>query len=244
MPDPELPTAPLDRVLDRVDQAWQPRRAPHHVILGQSGAGKTTLIKHLLRLRLDERVLIIDPKPAPDPAWDDVDGHPHTWGRPVQHIGPGFGSDREGGGPNGYWFRLVATPDREATGPALAGALDVVRAEGHAIVVIDDAREVCRAYHKHRLDQAVESVMNLGRSGATSVLLATQELGYVPGRNQGAFNWVGHTQGLDAAKGGAALLGKSGKEWVETMNAIPPYSWVYTDNRPGNPGPVLTSGTL
>ncbi|WP_433464359.1 helicase HerA domain-containing protein [Spirillospora sp. CA-128828] len=241
---PHLPAAPLDRVLDRVDRAWQPRRAAHHVILGQTGAGKTTLIKSLLRLRLDARVLIIDPKPAPDPAWDDVAGYPDTWGTPVQHIAAGFGSDREGGGPHGYWFRLVATPDREATGAALAAALDVVRAEGHAIVVIDDAREVCRAYRAHKLDQAVESVMNLGRSGATSVLLATQELGYVPGRAQGAFTWVGHTQGLDAAKGGAALLGKAGKAWVETMSAIPPYHWAYLDNRPGNPGPVLTTESL
>jgi hypothetical protein len=234
-----LAEAPFDRVLDRVDQAWQPRRAAHHVVLGQTGAGKTTLIKELLKLRLAARVLIIDPKPAPDPAWDDVPGHLDTWGRPVTSISPGFGSEAEGGGPYGYWFRLVATPDRDATGKALADALDVIRTEGHAVVVIDDAREVVRAYAAHKLGQAVESLMNLGRSGASSVILATQSLGYVP-QAQGSFTWVGHTQGLDAAKAGAGLLGKSGRPWVDTMAAIPPYRWAYTDNRPGNPGPVLT----
>jgi hypothetical protein len=238
---PTLPAAPFERVLDRVDQAWQPRRAAHHVILGQTGAGKTTLIKELLKLRTAARVLIIDPKPAPDPAWDDEQGWPDTWGRPVTCISAGFGSGQEGGGPYGYWFRLVANPDREATGRALAAALDVVRAEGHAVVVIDDAREICRAYRDHRLDQGVESLMTLGRSGAVSVLLATQELGYVPGRAQGAFTWIGHTQGLDAAKSGASLIGWSGKAAVQTMAGIAPYHWAYTDNQPGNPGPCLTT---
>lgn len=234
----QLPAAPFARVLDRVESTWRPRQAPHHVILGQTGAGKTTLVKELLKLRLADRVLILDAKPAPDPAWDDVDGWADTWGKPVTSIAPGFGSEAEGGGPFGFWFRLVATPDREATGRALAHALDIVRAEGHCVLVVDDAREVCRAY---KLGQAVESVMTLGRSGAVSVILATQELGYVDGRTQCAYTWIGHTQGFEAAKKAADLFGRSGKAWAETMAAIPPYHWTYTDNRPGNPGPCLTT---
>lgn len=130
---PKIPTAPFDRVLDRVDATWRLRQAPHHVILAQTGAGKTTLVKELLKLRHADRVLILDAKPAPDPAWDDIVGYPDTWGAPVTGIGPGFGSDAEGGGPFGYWFRLVAAPDREATGRALAHALDVVRDEGPSV---------------------------------------------------------------------------------------------------------------
>jgi energy-coupling factor transporter ATP-binding protein EcfA2 len=237
----QLPPAPFAAVLDRIDATWRPRQAPHHVILGQTGAGKTTLVKELLKLRLAERVLILDAKPARDPAWDDVDDWPDTWGKPVTGITAGFGSQAEGGGPYGYWFRLVATPDRDATGRALAAALDVVRGEGRCVLVVDDAREVCRAY---RLGQAVESVMTLGRSGAVSVILATQELGYVDGRTQGAYTWIGHTQGLDAAKQAANLLGRSGRLWVDTMAAIPPYRWIYADNRPGNPGPCLTTVDL
>ncbi len=82
--------------------------------------------------------------------------------------------------------------------------------------------------------------MLLGRSNATAVILATQELGFVPGRAQGSFTWAGHTGGLDAAKDAAKLLGKRGGAWVDTMAAIPPYRWVYADDQPGNPSAVLT----
>ncbi|MGO9298418.1 MAG: hypothetical protein ACLP52_31850 [Streptosporangiaceae bacterium] len=209
--------------------------------MGKTGAGKTSLVKRLLRLRPDARVLIFDPKPAADETWADDPGSENTWGLPVPEIYPGFGSGAEGGGPRGYWFRMVATPDREATGRAYAAGLDIVRTEGHAIVVVDDAREVCHAFDgRHKLSQGVESLMLLGRSNATAVILATQETGYVPGRAQGSFLWAGHISGIDAAKAGAQLLGKRGGAWYDTMAAVEPYSWVYLDAEPGSAGPALT----
>lgn len=155
--------------------------------------------------------------------------------------GPGSAPDARAAGTPEYWFRLVATPDRDATGRAFARALDVVRAEGHVILVVDDAREVCCAYPEHKLAQAVEPVTLLGGSAATPVILATQELGFVPGRAQGSFTWAGHTSGLDAAKDAAKLFGKRGAQWAETMAAIEPCQWVYVGDRPGDPGPVLTT---
>jgi hypothetical protein len=234
----QLPHATFDQVLPRVSAAWAPQTAPHHLLLAQTRAGKTTLIKRLLRLRPHSRALILDPKPARDAAWNDEPGDRHTWGLPVTSIEPGWGSRAEGGGPHGYWFRLVATPDRNATERALAQALEVVRAEGRTLLVIDDAKEVCRIY---RQAETVESVMLLGGSNATSVVLATQELGYVPGRTQTAFTWVGMTGGWDAAKAAANILGRRGGDWTEAMSAIPRWSFVYHDNLPGNPGPVLVA---
>lgn len=234
----QLPTAPIERALGRVSAAWAPQTAPHHLILAQTRAGKTTLIKQLLQLRPLARALILDPKPAQDPAWDDEPGGHHTWGLPVTSISAGFGSQAEGGGPHGYWFRLVANPDQAATEHAIGQALDVVRAEGHIILVVDDAKEVCRQY---RQSGRVESVMLLGGSNSTSVILATQELGYIGGRSQAAFNWIGYTGSSDAAKTAAGILGRRGAAWYDAMATIPPYTWCYHDNRPGNPGPVLVT---
>lgn len=233
-----MPSAPVARVLARVSAAWAPQTAPHHLILAQTRAGKSTLIKALLQLRPTARALILDPKPAADEVWDDDPGDLHTWGLPVTSIQPGFGQHAEGGGPHGYWFRMIATKDRAATASAIEAALGIVRSEGHVILVVDDAKEVCRAY---RQSEQVESVMLLGGSNATSVILATQELGYVPGRAQTAFNWIGHTGGWDAAKAAAAILGRQGRPWHAAMAAIPAYTFCYHDNRPGNPGPVLVA---
>lgn len=235
-----LPVVPFERVLARVDALWRPQTTPHHLVLAKTRAGKTTLIKRLLELCDQDRVLVIDPKPAPDAAWSDRPDVQHTWGRAVTTVAAGFGSHHEGGGPHGQWFRLVATPDRNATRRAVEAALDVVTSEGHVVLVIDDAREVCRGY---RLAEPVESVMLLGGSNNTSVILATQEVGYVPGRAQAAFTWIGHTGGWDAAKQAAALLGHTGRPWYEAMATIPAHHWCYHDDRPGNPGPCLTTFT-
>src|SRR5262249_10303250 len=138
-----LPQAPIERALERVDALWSPRRAPHHLLLAQIRAGKTTMIKRLLLLRQAARVLILDPKVAHDEAWDDYPGQTNTWGKPVTEITSGFGSDAEGGGPYGYWFRLIATPDMDATEQAFAAAIQTVQVNGHVILVIDDAKDVC-----------------------------------------------------------------------------------------------------
>jgi hypothetical protein len=233
-----LPWGEPARVLERVDRLRRPQTAPHHLVLAQTRAGKSSLVKQLLRLRSSERVLIIDPKRAADPVWDDEPGEEHSWGRPVTSLGPGYGRTAEGGGPHGLWFRLVATADHEATRRGLLGALGVVADEGHVVLVIDDAREVCRAYN---LAPAVESVLLLGGAASTSVVLATQEVGYVPGRAQAAFRWIGHTGDWAAAKAAAGALGRSGRAFTEAMATIPAYSWCYVDDLAGNPGPCITS---
>jgi hypothetical protein len=47
--------------------------------------------------------------------------------------------------------------------------LDIVAAEGHTVLVLDDVREICR---QMRLAEAVDSVINLGRRANMSAILA------------------------------------------------------------------------
>jgi hypothetical protein len=234
-----LPEAALGRVLRRVDAIWGPDAAPHHLVYGQTGSGKTTLIKALLGLCACERVLVLDPKPHADLVWDGPPDDPYRWGAPVAAVPERFGYEGDrGGGPHGLWYRLVGSPDRGETARRFADALATVAAEGHCVLVLDDVREICR---QMRLAEHVDSVMNLGRSANVLAILAATETGYVSGRAQAAMTWIGHTSGLDAAKAGAALLGKSGRTWYDTTGAIEPHQWIYADSQPGNGGLVLTA---
>jgi energy-coupling factor transporter ATP-binding protein EcfA2 len=231
-----LPQASRARVLQRVGSIWHPQGAPHHLVYGMTGSGKTTVIKELLGLCEHERVLICDPKPSADPIWDDPAG-PHRWGRPVTAIDPMFGYDGQpGGGPQGMWYRLTGTPDRAATSRRLGEALDIVEAEGHVVLVLDDVREICRQL---RLAEQVDSILNLGRSASVLAVLSATETSYVAGRSQGGLVWVGHTSGYDAAKAGAQLLGHTGRAWCETTAAIPEHGWIFSESQAGNHGPVL-----
>lgn len=232
-----LPTVPLPRVLRRADAIWGPDAAPHHLVFGQTGSGKTTLIKALLGLCPFERVLILDPKPHPDPVWDGPAGDPHQWGRPVTRISGQFGYLGDpGGGPCKLWYRLTGSPDRTDTARRFGDALDTIAAEGHCVVVADDVREICRQL---RLAEHVDSCMNLGRSASVLAILAATETGYVSGRAQAGMTWIGSTTGLDAAKAGAALLGKSGRPWYELTGSVEPRQWIYADSQPGSAGAVL-----
>jgi energy-coupling factor transporter ATP-binding protein EcfA2 len=233
----QLPEASLERVLRRVDAIWGPDAAPHHLVYGQTGSGKTTLIKALLGLCPHERMLTLDPKPHADPVWDGPDDDPYRWGKPVTHLQPLFGFEGErGGGPAVMRYRLIGSPDRADTARRFADALEIAAAEGHTVLVLDDVRETC---YQLGLSKNVDSVMNLGRSASVCVILATTETGYVSGRAQAGMTWIGSTSGLDAARAGAALLGKSGRAWYETTGAIQPRQWIYADSQPGTAGPVL-----
>jgi hypothetical protein len=231
-----LPEVPAERVLQRVDAIWRPDAAPHHLVYGMSGSGKTTLIKRLLGLCGTDRVLIVDPKPAADPIWNGTDDDPWQWGRPIEQLPAQFGHVGErGGGPRGMWFRLTGSPDRADTAHRFGAALDTVAAEGHTVLVLDDVRETCRQL---KLAGQVDSVMNLGRSAGVCAILSTTETGWVAGRSQGGMVWVGHTTGLDAAKAGAALLGWRGRERQDTVAAIAPREWIFSEDQPGSAGPA------
>jgi energy-coupling factor transporter ATP-binding protein EcfA2 len=233
----QLPEVYLDRVLRRVAAIWGSDAAAHHVVFGQSGAGKSTLVKALLSLCEHERAVIFDCKPASDPVWNGTPDNPHAWGRPVTELPARFGFEGErGGGPGGRWWRIEGSPDRGDTARRFGAALATIQAEGHCVVALDDVREVCRQL---RLAEQVDSLMNLGRSASVLAILCATETGWVSGRHQGGMVWIGKTSGLEPAKAGAALLGHSGRHWYETTAAIAPHAWIFSEDQPGNAGPVL-----
>jgi energy-coupling factor transporter ATP-binding protein EcfA2 len=205
-----------------------------------SGSGKTTLIKSLLGLCHEQRVLILDPKPAADPIWDSPASDLYQWGKPVTAIAPMFGYDGEiGGGPFQMWYRLTGGPDRADTARRFAAALGIIAAEGHTVLILDDVRETCRQL---RLAESVDSVMNLGRSAYVCAILSATETSYVSGRGQGGMVWIGHTTGLNAAKAGAELLGWRGKERQDACAALSPQQWIFSEDQPGSVGPCIVTG--
>jgi len=234
-----LPEVSLERVLRRVDAIWSPGAAPHHLIYGMTGSGKTTLIKKLLGLCEEERVLIFDPKAAVDHIWDGPPGE-DQWGRPVTAIGQMFGYEGEpGGGPLRLWYRLTGGPDRGDTARRFAAALSIVQAEGHVVLVLDDVREIC---YQLGLAKEVDSILNLGRSANVLAVLSTTETAWVSGRSQGGMIWVGHTQGLPAARAGAELLGWRGKDRQDICGTVAPHEWLFSEEQAGSAGPCLIRG--
>lgn len=232
-----LPIVPRSRALARVDAIWGPDGAPHHFVFGQTGSGKTTLIKSILDLCPKSRTLTLDPKPHADAVWDGPTDDPNRYGLPITQLQPRFGfQTEEGGGPWNMRYRLTGSPDRADTARRFGKALEIIAAEGNCILVLDDVRETCRQL---RLTEHVDSVMNLGRSANVLVILGATETSYVSGRAQAGMLWIGATTGLDAAKAGAAMLGKSGRAWYEITGSVEPHQWIYSDSQPGNAGPVL-----
>jgi len=236
----QLPEAPLERVLRRVGAVWGPDAAPHHLVYAATGAGKSTLIKALLGLCEHSRVLLLEPKRNADPAYLGPDGDPHRWGKPVERITPRFGFDGEpGGGPAGMRFRIQGAPNREDTARRFGDALDIVANEGHTVLVLDDTKEICKQL---KLNDQIESLLNLGRSSGILAVLATTETSFVAGRSQGSMVWVGYTGGnLPAAKAGAELLGWRGREKQDYAASVPRHSWVFSETEAGSAGPVLVT---
>jgi len=83
----------------------------------------------------------------------------------------------------------------------------------------------------------VDSILNLGRSANVLTILSATETGYVASRSQVGIVWVGASNGLAAAKDGAALIGKSGRVWTGITAAITAHTRRYHDTATGTAGP-------
>jgi len=219
-----------------MSETWSPWHAPHMWLLGMTGAGKTTLVRNIMCwCCAAERVLVLDPKPADDASWSTGDWPP----APITMLRPLFGQKQDGGGPARTWYRLTASHDPAETARRFAAALRIVRAEGHTVLVVDDAHEICFALG---LRADVDGVLALGRSAGISCIVASGDTGYVP-KGHAAFKLAGHITGIDAAKAACRLVGQRGRDWEDTLLALDPFQWAYFDDRPGFPGPcTFTAG--
>lgn len=232
-----FPLATFNAVLDRLAAVTDPDLRPNHLILGKTGAGKTRLTRAILaRVAYADRVLVLDPKGADDPSWTMSSEKTGPAPKTAADLQEGFGSNREGGGPAGMWFRLVAARDRAVTTRRFADALRLVAAEGACVVVLDDARSLSRSFG---LADEIENTVLLGRSSRLTTIASTQDPGYFPVRAQASFRWIGHTGSLTAAKAACDLLSVRGTAWQDQLAALQPGQWIYDDEGPGSAGPCM-----
>ena len=228
-PPPAIPHIPLARVQGRMNHAWRPRVAPHHVIIGENGSGKTGLItRAIMPLCAYDRVLVIDVK-GDDPMWEE-------YGKPSEQVTPGFFG--QGNGPGRNWYRLVVDmADRQAAKRAVAAALDIALDEGHMILVVDETRAVTDR-EELNLGAKLEAALLRGRSRGLSAILAAQATEYmVPSlRNQWAIAWLGSLKDDEIIKRALKILGLP-QAYLPLVRDIPRRDWLYRDKE--NPGPIM-----
>jgi hypothetical protein len=237
----ELPTTSLDRALQRQDTVWHtgPGGSPHVIVVGQSGSGKSHLIREMLTLCDHERVLILDAKPAEDPIWQGPPDDPWKYGRPVEHLPERFGYSERGGGPLGMFWRLTGSPDRGDTAKRFSRALSIVAAEGHTVLVCEDVVILSRQL---KLAEQVDEILHTARSASVMAVLSATALSYVAGRSQSSQVWVGYTGGsIPAAKAAADLIGWRGRDAVDYLASIKRHQFLYHETEEGSAGPVLVS---
>jgi hypothetical protein len=227
------------RVFARATTAWQPYATQNVLILAQNGAGKTTLARRILALRPQAQVVVFLPKVQPDPSW--VAGrHPP---RPVPRLADRFGGHQDGGGPAGRWYLRPALPDRAETTRIMSEDIELLKTEGQAIVVIDDAHTLASVYGLHK---GLGELASNGRSAGLSVITCSYTTKWLPGEGQYHTRFLGHPGSIGAAGEFARALPATGGRIIGELAATPRHGWVYADDAaPAIPAPArftMTAG--
>jgi hypothetical protein len=224
-PATRIPARPWADVATYVNETWLPDSAPHHAIIAQTRAGKSSLIRHgLLPLVPHDRVLMLDSKGGTDPAW-------HGWGREV-HGMPSALTLRahDNGEPRTHWYRLILDTNPKGRGrarDAAGDALQTVLSSGRWIVVIDETRHVTDPREPGLgLRSHFESLLLRGGSSGVMVLMGTQAPRWVPSSvyDQASFAWIGRVRDEVAHKRLLEIGGMS-KSLLPVIASTPRYSW-------------------
>jgi hypothetical protein len=224
----------LSLVQGRVDRLWTPRIATHHLIIGESGAGKTGLIRDgILPLCVYDRVLFIDVK-------NDTDQMLSNWGVP---IGPNDVLKAFAGGAR--WYRLIVDPinDRERAQSAVRLALQLALDIGDTIVVTDETRTITEQ-SQLGLSSDYERLLMRGRSMGVSCIsaVAATDNTYPAVKTQWSFAWVGSVNGSDVITETLKILGlphtvrlnNDPNHYRAMLRDLERYEWLYVDKERGN----------
>jgi hypothetical protein len=236
---PAIPEQPMTLVQGRVNRLWIRELSTHHLIIAESGSGKTGLIvKCILPLCTYDRMVFIDVKNDTDPMLSEV-------GRP---IGPGDVAQvlaEPSDGPRKSWYRLVVDPvnKRDQARTAVNELLGLALTVGDMVIVTDEARTITGTGDGALgLVTPYENVLKRGRSHGVSVVSAIADTGNMQPaalRTQRTFTWVGAVNGNDGIKATLGILGLPTMQKVG--NGPNPYwavvrdlkqgEWLYQDNK-------------
>lgn len=233
------PAVGIDQVAGRVGRLWLPGLAQNHAILAVNGAGKTRLITDvILPLAPAERVLIVDVK-GDDPSWSaDVSD-----ALPIDRVTPGFGRDRDGGGPQGLHYRLVVDlADLPAAKRAVKEALQIVADEGHTVIVCDEVRAITDR-EQLACGRYLSDLLLRGRSRNVSTILAAQDTVWLDSsvRSQRAFTWLGALTDDPVLKRAAGLVGLPPRQ-IAGLREIARREWLYVDREDGGIRALTATG--
>ena len=216
-------------VADYVHGEWLPDTSPHHAVVAQTRAGKSTLIRHgILPLVAHDRVLILDSKGGNDATWAGC-------GRPVSRFPSKLlRRARENDEPREHWYRLVIPLEHTAGRTAVRGrevvadALDKVIREGQWVVVVDETRHITDATNPGlNLRGPYEQLLLRGGSHGVMVISGTQAPRWVPSSfyDSAGFAWFGHLRDRVAHKRILEVGGMS-RDLLPEVEATPRYSWL------------------
>lgn len=239
-----IPARPWSAVAADVNRMWLPDSQPHHAIIAQTRAGKTSLIRHgLLPLVPHDRVLVLDSKGGRDAAWAGLGRVVHELPNRLQLRA------HDNGEPRTHWYRLVL-PDETPAARRVAGeALRAVLKAGEWIVVVDETRHITDAREPGLgLRAEFESLLLRGGSAGVMVVMGTQAPRYNPSTfyDQASFAWIGRVRDEVAQKRLMEIGGMS-RAVLPVVANVPRYSWIvnadggdylYRTKPPKPPGPA------
>lgn len=222
----DIPTVALDRVQGRIARLGDPfDRNPHHAIFGTTGSGKSYLIRHgILPVYAFARTVVIDVKGGRDSAW-------HEWGQAVDSLPDSFGEGART--PADLRFRLIV--DRAEGKSQVGRALDLIRGEGHCVLVLDESRSLTER-EQLGLGSTVENLLLEGRSSGVTIIVGAQSTAWTASavRDQPGAIWAGGMRSQEQSKKIAAIMGE-GRELAAEVRSTPARSWLYVDAWDGDP---------
>lgn len=226
-----IPYEQWESVQSRVGKNWKPIDNPHHTIIGQTGSGKSFLIRHgILPLVKFDHVLILDVKGG-DPTLAGC-------GLPVKKL-PSQEFDWKGlfvgkrePKPEQHWFRLMVPDDprdRTAARKSVENALMTCYEQGSWVIVCDELRHLTDPKPPFLgLGPIVEHMWLKGRSRNISIIGASQEPRWLPGSfySQGSFFWLGRIMD-DRAHLRMTEIGGLTRKHIPQIASIPKRHWLY-----------------
>ena len=220
-----VPTVPFGKVQSRVHQVINPVERNSHILsVARTGGGKSYLFANgIAPLFPYDRIIVIDVKAA----LGEIRSPWRDFGTDVSEIPPVDAGT--GKGPCANRYRLVVNPDRDIAKTQVATAFETLLESGHAIIVIDESRQIVEQKQLN-LGSQLEKIILLGRGLGLTVWLGAQSLAWtVPSiRDQPGIMLIGSVpqQATEVAK----MLGY-GREIVPNLQKIQPRQFLYADEQ-------------